>query len=233
MTFDGRSALTERERQVILHVLRYWLTTINIVHQWLWPDLLHDAVRKAISRLTERGWLARHVLDGQESYFVLSHKALAALGIRRSTGPLGHQALLDHYAVLLACARRQSDVFTEDEVRSQFPDVFQPGQSVKHFFRDASCAKIRLGYFIVDHDKLTSRMVNKLGNLVGKMMNSDRPKMRQFLLNGEIAFHILTATEGKRANLEAAFARKPLDHVPVFVESYPDELGGFFLLNRR
>jgi hypothetical protein len=225
--------VSERERQLLLHVLRYWLTTVNVVGQWLWPELSHDAVRKAMVRLVEKRWLARHLLGGQEPYFVLGPSALTALEVRRSSAPLGHQALLDHYGVLLACARRKCDVFAEGEFRTQFPELTQPGFSAKQFFLDGSTTPPRLGSFIVDHDKRTSRMVNKLRQRAAKLMETDRPKLRQMVLAGGLAFHIITATEGKRANLEAAFGRKPVEHIPVLVESFPNELGGFFLLNRR
>lgn len=230
---DAWAALPQRERQLVLHVCRYWLTTTDVIRRWLWPDLSHDAVRKAVTRSAEKGWLARHLLAGQEPYFVLGHQALAALGLRRATKPLGHQALLDHYAVLLACARRGCDVFTEDEFRSRFLDLSQPGLSAKHFFLDARGDTVRLGCFIVDHDKLTSRMVSKVGRRIGKVFATGRPAFRRLILDGQFAVHVVTATEGKRANLQAAFARKPFLNVPVFVESFPDELGDFFLVKRR
>ena len=230
---DAWAALPQRERQLILHVCRYWLTTIDVLQRRLWADLSHDAVRKVVTRSVEKGWLARHLLSGQEPYFVLGQKANSALQLRRATKPLGHQALLDHYTVLLACARRGCDVFTEDEFRSQFPDLSQPGVSAKHFFLDASSDPVRLGCFVVDHDKLSSRMVNKVGRRVGKVFATDRPSLRRLILDGQFAVHVVTATEGKRANLQAAFARKPPLNVPVFVEAFPDELGDFFLVKRR
>jgi hypothetical protein len=232
-THDAWSELSHREIQVVHHICRYWLTTIVVVQRWFWPDLSLDAVRKIVTRLAEKGWLARHTLPGQEPYFILGQKALNALELRRSTAPLGNQALLDHYAVLLACARRGSDVFMEDEFRSKFPDLAEPGLSAKHFFLDASSDSVRLGCFIVDHDKLSSRMVNKVGRLVGKVFDTDRPAFRKLILAHEFAIHIVTATEGKRANLQAAFARKPPRNVPVFVEAFPDELDDFFLMKRR
>jgi hypothetical protein len=230
---DAWTTLPNRERQLILHICRYWLTTINVVQRWLWTDLSPDGVRKVITRLAEKGWLARHTLAGQQPYFMLGHKALAALELRRPTKPLGHQALLEHYAVLLACARRGCDVFTEDEFRSKFSELSRPGFTAKHYFLDASSAPVRLGWFLVDHDKQSSRMVDSVGRRIGRVFDIDRPDFRNLILNGQFAIHIVTATEGKRANLQAAFARKPPRNVPVFVEAFPDELDDFFLAKRR
>jgi hypothetical protein len=234
MTSDETwSALPGCQKQAILHVFRYWLTTINVFQRWLRPDLSQDGARKVLTRMVEMGWLARHLLAGQEPYFVLGQKAIAALGLRRPTKPLGHQAKLEHYAVLLACARRGCDVFTDDEFRSKFPDLSQPGQSARNFFLDASHDPARLGCFLVDHDKLSSRMVNKVGRRISKVFDTNRPAFRKLILDGQFAIHILTATEGKKMNLQAAFTRKPPRNVPVFVEAFPDDLGDFFLVKRR
>ncbi|MBX9623083.1 MAG: hypothetical protein K2X82_04640, partial [Gemmataceae bacterium] len=165
--------------------------------------------------------------------FVLGPPALAALGLRRPTKALGHQALLEHYAVLVACARRGCDVFTEDEVHARFPDLSEPGLSARNLFFDATTDPPRLGWFVVDHDKLSSRLVGKVGRRVGRLLASDRPALRRLVLDGGFSVRVVTATEGKKQNVQAAFARKPLRNVAVSVEAYPDDLEDFFLVNRR
>lgn len=227
------AALPEEGRQVVLHAARYGLTTSAVVHRWLWPHLSPDAVRKALGRLAERCWLARHLLHDREPYYVPGRSALWALGLRRSTKPLGHQALLEHYAVLLAGARRGCDVFTEREFRDRFPDLTAPGFSAKNHFLDRTTDPPRIGCLVVDHDKLSARMVKKLGRRVGKVFDAAPAGLRRLVFGGGYAFHVVTATQGKCENLRAAFARKPLRNVPVLVECYPDELGDFFLAKRR
>ena len=229
---DDYANLPEREQRVIDEVCRHWLTTSDVVRKTLCQSLTPDALRKVLSRLVERDWLARHTLTDYEPYFVLGSRALAAFGLRRSSKAFGVQALLEHYAVLLACTQRGCGMITEDEFRSQFPDFCEPGQSVKNFFVDETADSFRLGLFVVDHDKLSSRLVQKVRKRIGRMMDTDRPALRRLVLNGEISVCVLTATEGKRANLEAAFARKPLRSVSVTVEAHP-ELESLFLVNRR
>jgi hypothetical protein len=233
MTHDPLGSLSEQAAQVVRDLVRYWLTTAAAERRLRFPDLTEDAVRKLLARMTDRGWLARHPLHDQEPYFVLAQQALTALGLRRSPNALGHQALLEHYAVLLACARRGCDVFTEDEFRSRFPDLTEPGLSAKNLFLDQTIDPPRLGWFVVDHDKLSSRMVGKVGRRVARLLDTDRPGLRRLVLDGQFAVRIVTATEGKRQNLEAAFARKPLRNVSVTVEAHPDDLGDFFLVKRR
>lgn len=76
-------------------------------------------------------------------------------------------------------------------------------------------------------------MVKKLGRRVGRIFEAAPEGLRRQVLGGGYAFHVVTAISGKRENLEAAFARKPLRNVPVLVECHPDELGDFFLVRRR
>ena len=233
MTPDPLESLSAQAAQAVRDAARYGLVTAAAEHRLRFRDLTEDAVRKLLARTAERGWLVRHPLHGQEPYFVLGPPALAALGLRRPTKALGHQALLEHYAVLVACARRGCDVFTEDEVHARFPDLSEPGLSARNLFFDATTDPPRLGWFVVDHDKLSSRLVGKVGRRVGRLLASDRPALRRLVLDGGFSVRVVTATEGKKQNVQAAFARKPLRNVAVSVEAYPDDLEDFFLVNRR
>jgi hypothetical protein len=229
---DEYAELPERGQRIIDDLFRHWLLTTDVARRRHRPELTHDAVRKFLSRYAEQGWLARHLLTEQEPYFVLGPRAIAALGIRRSTHALGHQSLLEHYAVLLACTRRQSGVITEEEFRLQFPDLCEPGLSVKNFFIDETTNPPRLGLFVVDHDKLTSRLVCKVRRRIGRIFEHDRSEFHRMVFDGQLSVCVITATEGKRENLEAAFRRKPHPSVTVTVEAYPD-LDDFFLVKRR
>ena len=144
-----------------------------------------------------------------------------------------HQALLGgSYAVLLACAGRGCDVFTEGEFRSRFPDLAQPGFSAKNFFPDASADKVRLGLFVVDHDKLSSRMAGKVRRRVGGHAR-DRPPRPPAARPGR-------ATRRPRGDGHRGQAAEPpgrvrpeaAPDVAVTVEAHP-ELEDFFLVNRR
>jgi hypothetical protein len=229
---DEYANLSEHKQRALDEVCRHWLTTPDVLRQTICSSLSPDAVRKFLARLVEQDWLARHALPDGESYFVLGSKAVAAFGLRRPTGAFGVQALLERYAVLLASTRRGCGVITEDEFLAQFPELCEPGQSVKNFFIDDSVERFRLGLYVVDHDKQSSRLVQKVRRRIGRMMGTDREALRQLVLSGGLSVCALTATEGKRANLEAAFARKPLRSVSVAVEAHP-ELESLFLVNRR
>ena len=72
---EAWTTLSDREKRLIPHVSRYGLTTVAVAQRWLWPELSPEAVRKLITRLAEKEWLNRHLLAGQEPYFVLGAKA--------------------------------------------------------------------------------------------------------------------------------------------------------------
>lgn len=227
-----RTELTELGLSFVDHVARFGLTTGDVAQRMVCPGSSPDAVRKALARLADGDWLVRHPFGDRQSYFVLGGKALQLLDLRRPTKPLGYQSLLERYAVLLACARHDLRVFTEDEFCGAFPDLAEPGRSVKNYFCDTTAGGARLGQFLVDHDKLSSRLVLKVRSRVAKIFAADRPAIRQLILDGQFVVHVVTATEHKRENLLAAFTRKPPRHAAVVVEAYP-ELSDFFLLNRR
>ncbi len=226
------SELPGRAQRLIDDLVRHWLITPAVVGARHCPDLSEDGVRKFLSRLVEQDWLARHQLLEHEAYFVLGSRAIHALGIRREARAFGLQSLHEHYAVLLACARRGCSVLTDDEFRAAFPHLIDPGLSTRNLFIDESVTPFRLGLFVVDHDKLSTRLVLKVKRRIGKLMQSRRTELRQAVLNGEISVCVLTATAAKRANIVAAFARKPLRTVTVTVEAH-DDLDGFFPLKRR
>jgi hypothetical protein len=164
---------------------------------------------------------------------VLGPRAVQALGIRRSTQALGHQALLEHYAVLLACTRRGTGVIAEEEFRLQFPELCEPGLSAKNHFVDEATNPPRLGLFVVDHDKLSSRLVSKVRRRIARIFATNCSEFRRMIFSGQLSVCVITATETKREYLEAAFRKKPHPSVTVTVEAYPHELEGFFLVKRR
>lgn len=228
---DEYAELPESRQRLIDDVERHWLITTDVARRRHFPDLTHDAVRKNLAREAQRGWLAHHLSD-HGPYFVLGPRAVAAFGLRRSTQALGRQALLQHYAVLLACTRRGTGVIAEEEFRSLFPELSEPGLSAKNFFVDDTTTPARLGLFVVDHDKLTSRLVGKVRRHIARIFATDRSEFRRMVFAGQLSVSVITATEGKRENLEAAFRKKPHPSVTVIVEAHP-ELEPFFLVKRR
>ena len=96
--------LGKRDRAILADVLRYRLTTNELIHQRYLPQASINAVTKITSRLTTAGWVQRHTLVGSQLYFVPSRTACRhfALPISRCR-PLGLQSLATSLSIAQYC----------------------------------------------------------------------------------------------------------------------------------
>lgn len=96
--------LGKRDRAILADVIRYRLTTNELVHQRYLPQANINAVTKITSRLTMAGWIQRHTLVGSQLYFVPSRTACRhfALPVSRCR-PLGLQSLATSLSIAQYC----------------------------------------------------------------------------------------------------------------------------------
>ncbi len=96
--------LGKRDRAILADVIRYRLTTNELIHQRYLPQASINAVTKITSRLTTAGWVQRHTLVGSQLYFVPSRTACRhfALPISRCR-PLGLQSLATSLSIAQYC----------------------------------------------------------------------------------------------------------------------------------
>ncbi len=99
-----RQQLGKRDRAIVADVIRYRLTTNELIHQRYLPQANINAVTKITSRLTAAGWLQRHTLVGSQLYFVPSRTACRhfALSISRCR-PMGLQTLATSLSIAQYC----------------------------------------------------------------------------------------------------------------------------------
>ena len=97
-----RRQLSLRDRKIVEHVLRYRLTTVEVLGHVVLPGLSPNALSKISSRLCDAGYLRKYTLLHPTHYFVLSETGANSLGVgnHRAT-PLGPQSLPLEYAVLV------------------------------------------------------------------------------------------------------------------------------------
>lgn len=100
----SRQQLGKRDRTIVADVVRYKLTTNELIHQRYLPEASINAVTKITSRLTAAGWLQRHTLVGSQLYFVPSRTTCRhfALPISRCR-PLGLQTLATSLTIAQYC----------------------------------------------------------------------------------------------------------------------------------
>jgi hypothetical protein len=112
--------LTWRDRAIMNHVLRYRLTTVNVVERAVLQQYSRNAVAKCINRLCESLHLLRQTLVHPLRYYILGPAGYTALGARVPRQvTLGPQALPSEYAVLLysLCGNQQRERLLASEVR--------------------------------------------------------------------------------------------------------------------
>lgn len=94
--------VTARQRQIIEHVSRYRLTTLEVLGSAVFPGMSRNALSKAAGRLCELKMLAKYPLLHPTNYFVLGQLGVHLLGAgEHRAAPLGPQSLPIEFAVLL------------------------------------------------------------------------------------------------------------------------------------
>jgi hypothetical protein len=96
---------------ILDHVLRYRMTTNQVVERLYFPAQKYNAVTKVTARLRRDRLLSKFVLCHPRVYFTLGPRAAQDLGVSPGrTCPLGPQSLPTEYAVLayavLTCVSR-------------------------------------------------------------------------------------------------------------------------------
>lgn len=119
-----RRQLSLRDRKIVEHVLRYRLTTVEVLRRVVLPGLSPNALSKIAGRLCDAGYLRKYTLLHPKRYFILSETGANAMGVgnHRAT-PLGPQSLPQEYAVLIYATLGQTlrRRLTKAEVQGKCP----------------------------------------------------------------------------------------------------------------
>lgn len=215
--------MTDAARDAVLaRTLRFGLTTAADVRAHVTPNVTLNAVRKALARLTETGWLAAYPLPGRDWYYVPGPEAVRALALdpRRATA-FGPQALPTRLGVLLYCSRHPVTKPTADEFRAAFPELCRPGLSAANYVYEAG-DRLRIGWLHVDHGAEPRKLSAKLRHVVA--VRKALPAFLQAMLAGEFFVAVLVPTDGRRDQLHRAYARRPLAGVDVRFVTVPELL---------
>lgn len=101
---SGRNSLGKRDRSILSDVIRYRLTTNEIVQSRYLPTAVPNAVSKITSRLANTGWLTRRSLFDNRTYFTPSRQLCMHFGLPISRSrPLGAQTLATALSIANYC----------------------------------------------------------------------------------------------------------------------------------
>jgi hypothetical protein len=203
-----RPRLGDRDYEIFQHLLRYRLTTREVLHRLLFADSEINAVTKVTSRLTKHGYLNRYELYTPRSYFVLGPQAAKILGVSpKKTNSLGPLALAREYGNLAYCCLAESprERLLVSEIRERDPKFLQAKLDSSHYYLDDDGETVRLGYIRVDLGGPPDHVVRKCTeDLEDRYVHTG---FRELIDQGRFLIGIVTGREEKKETIRDALRR--------------------------
>ena len=163
------SLFTERDRQILNHVGRYRITTLDVLQRLFFPTAGRTAVSKVVSRLAQMGRLREERLSGPRKYLRLTPRAAEEVNASRRSGePITEQTLPVLLGILAYCTNRGIERFTPAEFRSQFPELCTPARPIAAYVVDSHAGRTGLALLLVDRDTSPRRLLAKVRKLIGQ-----------------------------------------------------------------
>ncbi len=219
--------LTERDCEVLDHVVRYRLTTLDSLHKAFFAKSLYQAVGKVTRRLVRNGWLIRHALGPRRCYFTLS--PLSARMLRCPSGTptkaLRSEVLLDEYGLLTYCcqAEHQRKRLSREELDKDWPQLVCDESDSSRYFLDSGYRPSRCGMLWVDRGEDFEQFLANCR----KDWNARcrRAAFRRHIGQGGFRLVIVTATEERASMLQQQIDdHPPADGAQLSVEVLPQLL---------
>lgn len=219
-----RIQLQPRDEDILEHVRRYRITTLDVLHRELFTGKGRDAVTSTLRRLRSANLLTTEELKPPRyRYYRLTKEAARSFGLSVGFGmPLGEQALPSRYAMLCYCClgseRRQ--VLTADEFKEEFPDCDSATLPKEPYYLDTEGVVPRLAFVSVDLGADAGRIIRKCRKFVGERMK--QAGFRELIKDDAFLITILTARKRKQSTILAAKRRAKNFPYPVRVEVVPE-----------
>lgn len=222
--------LTDRDRDILEHVARYRVTTIEALHRLFWePETTPNAVSQVLARLVSGGHLAciEGLLGAQSGYLFTASEAREYGEDEDFARPPGAASLVRHVAMLEYCclggARR--DHITDREIRANYPSFDGRGIARHGYFH--TCEEPpRLGWLEVDCGNNPANRVRKCAKQFAKRYDSPGLRFRELAVAGRFSIVLVTTSEPKRRALQRALKRHPAFPIGIVVSSRLRDLIG-------
>jgi hypothetical protein len=227
-----------RDRLIIAFIARYGMATSAVLHKVFFPGLTPKAVERVLTRLIRQGKVCSRPLFGKTAYYALTAASARDLGLNeaRALRPMGTQALVQNYSILLFCTAADRRLrMTGAEFRARFPGLLPTdaergqgkgqGLSTNRYYIDpgdipALGGRPRLAIMVADFRSHPRRLVRKIRREFHK--RECLKSFRQLFDDDQFLITLLTAFPEKAATLEAALARETfrtrVEVVPGFAE---------------
>lgn len=205
--------LTDRDYEILEHVMRYRLTTREVLHRLFFSDSEVNAVSKVTSRLVASNYLAEWEigLTDARKYFTIGKAAASFLGVSpKKSAALGPQAFAIEYAVLCYCCLREEtrERLTVSELHARQPRLV--------------VGKVDNSHYCLDHDghgAVLTYLRVELGGAVDHVMRKCRRDVEsrrkheiytELMNAGRFGITVITGSQ-KKADLIFTAMRRAVD----------------------
>ncbi len=218
-----RPRLMDRDYEIFEHVMRYRMTTREVLHRRFCADSELNAVTKITSRLADHGFLNRYELYPNRSYFTLGSKSASFMGVSaRKTRDLGPLAKAVEFGILSYCCLSEHfrERLTVSELAQRHPDLLLSGVDNSHYYLDRDGDVTRLAYLRVDLGGSVEHMLRKCrADLAARMAH---PAFDQLIHNDRFMIALVTGREEKAVRLREATSNLANWPVRFRVEAVPE-----------
>jgi hypothetical protein len=214
--------LTDRDYEIFQHLLRYRLSTREILHRLFFSDSDINAVTKVTSRLEAHGYLNNYELYAPRRYFVLGPNAARMFGLSlKKTREMGPQTKAHEYGVLAFCTlpNQLRERLMVREIHERYPQLLTKGIDSSHYYLDNDGEVTRLGYIRVDQGGPPDHVVRKCrADLEARLEHKPFAE----LIDGQrFLIAVVTATEPKARAIHEALKRHAWP-IRFRIEGVPD-----------
>jgi len=202
-----RIRLTERDQQILDHIHRYRVSTLEVLHRLFWePSVSLNAVSQRLKRLD--GYVHAAPLIGSRNYYLLTPSLARQYGEEDDFAkPLkSSQSLARHIALLEYCCL--DDEPREKITSREFKDGFQSFDVSgvgRHSYLHTFDTPAKLAWLEVDARGEARKRAKKCFDKF--QLRLEHEPFRKLTERGLFGVVLVTTSERKRQQLERCFAR--------------------------
>ncbi|MFN3194030.1 MAG: hypothetical protein ACE361_26210 [Aureliella sp.] len=204
-----QAKFTDRDLEILDHLMRYRLTTREILQRLFFEDSDISAVSKVTTRLIDRGALNKGDLDGERVYYTIGSYGAEIFGLNRNKAKLlGPQARVDNYAILQFCCGGEitRQRLLVRELRPIFGGKIPPKKlRPAMYYLDDEGAQKRLACIRVEQGSEPDHIVRRARDFLERAVTN--PVLDRLVREHQFMITILTTYPQKKLQIEEAILR--------------------------
>lgn len=215
---------SDRDSDILEHVVRYRMTTREVLHKLFFSDSEPNAVTKVTSRLVRNRFLTRFDLHSGKSYYSVGPNAARIYGYtQRKCKQLGPQALVENYAILQYCMQGNTprERLHVSELQVHLGSLTGKNLELSKFYIDTEDGIPMLACMRVEHGSDVAHTVRKCRADLEQLARHS--KIHQLIQHQRFLMAIIASTQAKVEGIKTSIARQTWP-IRIRVEAVPDLL---------